>query len=119
MILILKLLGNALALLLTDYIVPGFEIQGFPTSLLAAIVLGVVNTFIKPILVILTLPLNILTLGLFTFVINAIMLWIVASIVPGMELGGLWDTILAAIVLSFVSTAISMFFRDLSSRRKR
>ncbi|MBI2022007.1 phage holin family protein [Candidatus Daviesbacteria bacterium] len=93
---IVVLLLNSLALMITDYIVPGFGVEDFPTAVLAAIVLGVINTFIKPILLILTAPINILTLGLFTFVVNAIVLWIAAAIVPGLTVSGFYSLIYAS-----------------------
>lgn len=111
--LLISLLLNAAALIITAYIVPGFEIiGGVTTAILAAIVLGVINTFIKPILVILTAPLNFLTLGLFTFVINAIVLWLGTVFVKGIVLDNWLAAILAAIVLSVVSTVMSMLMKD-------
>lgn len=114
---ILALVLNSLALLATAYIVPGFKVVDFQTAVLAAIVLGVVNTFIKPALVFLTAPLTVLTLGLFAFVVNAIVLWIVAAFVGGVTIDGLLPAILAAVVLSVVSTALSTLVKDISKRR--
>lgn len=114
MYLLLSLVLNALALIVTAYIVPGFKVTDFPTALLAAIVLGLVNTFIKPFLLLITIPLNILTLGLFTFVINAVMLFIVSAVVKGLTVDGWFVAILAAIVLSIVSTGLSMLVKDLN-----
>lgn len=119
MYLILTLLINASALILTAYLVPGFGVSNFATALLAAIVLGVVNTFIKPVLMILTAPLTILTLGLFSFVVNAVMLWIVALVVPGLTISGWMPAILGAIVLSVISTGLSMLFKDLGIAKKK
>jgi len=110
---IIALVLNALALLLAAYIVPGFQVADFTTALLAAIVLGVVNTFIKPILSFITAPLTIVTLGLFVFVINAIILFIVSAIVKGVTIDGWLAAILGAIVLSVVSTALNAVFKDL------
>lgn len=120
MYLVLALLLNALALILTSKIVPGFRVEGFTTAVLAAIVLGLVNTFIKPLLLVLTAPINLLTLGLFTFVINAFMLVIVAAVIPnGFTIENFWPTgILAALVLSVISTALSMLLKDLVGKRK-
>lgn len=115
--LILVLILNALALLITDYIVPGFDIVDFPSAILASIVLGVINTFIKPVLLFLTIPLTIVTLGLFYFVVNAIVLLIVDWIVPGVTISGFWDAILGALVLSVVSTALSMLLKDLGKKK--
>ncbi|EKD90565.1 MAG: hypothetical protein ACD_30C00112G0006 [uncultured bacterium] len=114
--LLIALLLNAAALIITAYIVPGFRVDSFATAILAAIILGVINTFIKPILLLLTLPLNILTLGLFTFVINAVILWLAAAIVPGLTIEGVLPAILAAIVLSVVSTVLSMLAKDVAKK---
>lgn len=112
--LLLALLLNALALVVTAYLVPGFRVDSPWTAIYAAIILGVVNTFIRPILLFLTAPFNFLTLGLFTFVINAIMLLLTALVVKGLVIDGLWTAIFGAIVLSVVSTILSMVFHDLS-----
>lgn len=116
---LLALVLNALALLATTYIVPGFKVDNFTTALLAAIVLAVVNTFIKPVLSFVTAPLTILTLGLFTFVINAVVLFIVSYFVPGLMIGGWVSAILGAIVLSVVSTVLTMLLKDLGAYGKK
>lgn len=110
---IVALVLNALALLATAYIVPGFKVANFTTAILAAIVLGVVNTFIKPILSFLSTPLTIVTLGLFAFVVNAVVLFIVAAVVSGFTINGWIPAILGAIVLSVVSTILNAVFKDL------
>lgn len=110
---LLALALNAVALLVTAYIVPGFKVDNFTTALLAAIVLGVVNTFIKPILSFISLPITIITLGLFAFVINAVVLFIVSAIVPGVMIDGWVPAILGAIVLSVVSTVLSSLMKDI------
>lgn len=119
MYIIVSVLLNALALILTAYLVPGFHVLDFKVAILAAIVLGVVNTFIRPVLLILTAPLTFLTLGLFAFVVNAIMLWIVSKLVTGVTIDSSWSAIMAAIVLSLVSTAMSMLFRDLAAAKAK
>lgn len=111
---VVALVLNALALIVTSYIVPGFTVSDFTTAVLAAIVLGVVNTFIRPVLAFITAPLTIISLGLFAFVINASMLYIVAYFVPGITIGGFVPAILAAVVLSVVATALSMLLGDLA-----
>lgn len=110
---IIALALNAVALMATTYIVPGFKVDSFTTAVLAAVVLGVVNTFIKPILAFVTAPLNIVTLGLFAFVINAVMLFLVSTFVPGLVIDGWIPAILASIVLSVVSTALNSVLKDL------
>lgn len=119
---VLALVLNALALLLTSYLVPGFSVANPQTAVIAAIVLGLVNTFIKPFLQFLTAPLTVVTLGLFAFVVNAIVLWLAAAVVPGVVITGWGPAILAAIVLSVVSTALSMALKDLgklSGKKKK
>jgi putative membrane protein len=111
---IVALALNALALIVTAYVVPGFEVADFTTAILAAIVLGIVNTFIRPVLAFMTAPLTIISLGLFAFVINALMLYIVAYFVPGITIAGFVPAILAAVVLSVVATALSMLLGDLA-----
>lgn len=110
---LIALLLNAVALLVTANIVPGFKVESFTTAVLAAIVLGVVNTFIKPVLSFISTPLTIVTLGLFVFVINAVVLFIVAAVVPGVKIEGWLPAILGAIVLTIVSTILNSVFKDL------
>lgn len=112
--LLISLTVNTLALLATAYLVPGIKLEGVQPAILAAIILGVLNTFIKPILKIITLPLTILTLGLFSFVLNALILLLASSIIPGFTINGLFPAILGAIVLSVISTILSAVLKDLS-----
>lgn len=116
--LLISLLLNSIALILTAYIVPGFRVDGFTAAVLTAIVLGIVNTFIKPVLLLLTAPLTILTFGLFAFVVNAIVLWLVDLVVPGFDLEGFWAAILGAIVLSVISTILSMVVFNVATKGK-
>lgn len=102
---------RALVLLVTAYLVPGFKIESVSTALIVALVLGILNLLIKPLLIILTLPLNILTLGLFTFVINALLLLIASNLVRGFYVNSLFTAIIASIVISIVSAIISSFTR--------
>lgn len=101
--LILRWILNALALLLVAYVVPGFGVASLYTALIAALVLGLANALIRPLLFILTLPVTILTLGLFTFVLNALMIWLVSTIVKGFTIEGFVPALLAAIILWVVS----------------
>ena len=112
--LLIGIILNTLALMVTTYIVPGFHVTDWQAALLAAIVLGVVNTFVKPIFAFLTAPINVLTLGLFTFVLNAVMLMLVSSVVSGFTLDGWLAAILGAIVLSLVSTGLSTVLKDIA-----
>ncbi|HAU66262.1 MAG: membrane protein [Candidatus Uhrbacteria bacterium GW2011_GWF2_39_13] len=90
---------NAVALLLVANIVPGFAIDSFYSALIAALVLGLVNALVRPLFLILTLPVTILTLGLFTFVINAFMIWLVSTVVKGFTIDGFVPALLAALLL--------------------
>ncbi|HLC99586.1 MAG TPA: phage holin family protein [Patescibacteria group bacterium] len=94
---------NALAVLLAAYIVPGIVVSGFYTALIVALVLGLVNLVIRPIVLLLTLPINILTLGLFTFVINGLLFWLVSTFIKGFEVRGFFAAILGSLVVSMVS----------------
>lgn len=111
--LLLTWLLSAIALIAATYIVPGFYIANFTTALLAAVVIGLLNMVIRPLLLLLTLPLNILTLGLFTLVINAVILWLASLFIPGMRVDGLLSGILAAVVISLTSTILSHLLGDL------
>ena len=105
--LLLTWLINAIALIALPYVVSSITVDSFLTALLVAIVLGFVNAIIRPILVILTLPVTILTLGLFIFVINGLLFWAVGSFVPGFHVGGFWSGFFGAIVFSLISWFLS------------
>lgn len=98
---------NALCLLALPYLLDAVQVAGFGTALVVALVLGLLNALIRPVLIILTLPINILTLGLFTFVINGLLFWLVAWMVKGFEIASFGWAIIAAIVYSLVSWAVS------------
>lgn len=98
---------GAAALMLVAYLVPGFEVTGIYAALISAVFLGLFNAFLKPVLVLLTLPINFLTLGLFTFVINAAILWFIASFVDGFEITSLWAALLGALVLAIINWLVS------------
>jgi putative membrane protein len=105
--LLLVWLINALALLALPYLVPSVQVDSFLTALVAALALGLVNSLIRPLLVLLTLPVTLATLGLFVFVINALLFWFVASFVKGFTVGGFWSAFFGAIVYALVSWAAS------------
>lgn len=100
MFLIIKWLGSALAVMIASYILPGVKLDSFWSALWVALFLGLVNMFIKPLLILLTLPINILTLGLFTFVINAILILLASSVIKGFSVSGFWVALLFSIVLA-------------------
>ena len=98
---------NAAALLLGAYLYPGVSVESFLAAAIAALVLGLVNAVIRPILVLLTLPVTLLTLGLFLFVINALMFWLVAEIVPGFKVTGFMAALLGSILYSLITLVTS------------
>lgn len=105
--LVARWLANALALLLIAYLYPGVTVQSFLAAAVAALVLGLVNAVIRPILVLLTLPVTLLTLGLFLFVINALMFWLVAEIVPGFTVSGFGAALVGSILYSLITLVTS------------
>jgi putative membrane protein len=105
--LILTLLINAVALFALPYIFTSITVDTPLTALIVAIVLGLINTLIRPILVLLTLPVTILTLGLFIFVINGLLFWAVGSFMPGFHVAGFWAGVFGAIVYSIISWLLS------------
>lgn len=105
-----KWLINGLALIITSLLVPGLHLQTPGTAFIAALVLGLANALIKPVLNIVTLPLQIVTLGLFTLVVNGLILALVASIVPGLTLDSFGSALLGAFILSIVSSILSLIF---------
>jgi putative membrane protein len=103
---LLTWVAAAIFLLITAYVVPGFAVNSFTTALIAAAILGLVNALVRPILIILTLPFTLLTFGLFLFVINALMLWLVGFITPGFVVTGFLPALLGSIVLTLVATVL-------------
>lgn len=99
-------LVSSLAIIIAAYVLPGVQVDNFLAALVAALVLGIINSVLKPILLLLTLPINVLTLGLLTFVINALLVMLAASIVPGFHVNGFWWALLFSIVLSIVNTVL-------------
>ena len=110
---LLTWLGTAVSLLITAHIVPGFVIKSFVAALVAAVIVGLVNAFIRPILSILAFPINLLTFGLFTFVINGFTLWLASIFTPGYGfiISGPLAALLGSIVLAIVSSVINYFLR--------
>lgn len=104
---LIRLVVNAAALLLVAYFVPGIHVSGFVGALIAALILGVANAILKPILIILSLPLEIITLGLFTFVINAALFYFVGKLGVGLSVDGFGAAFIGAILLSVVSFVLS------------
>ncbi len=111
MSILINWLISALAILVTAYLLPGVELRGFGTALVVAVVLGIVNAVVKPILVIFTLPITILTLGLFTLVINALLIMLVSSLVSGFKVEGFWTALVFSLVLSVVNFFLHRIFK--------
>jgi putative membrane protein len=105
--LIARWIINAAALLLVAYLYPGVTVESFFAAMIAALVLGLVNAFIRPLLVLLTLPVTVLTLGLFLFVINAFLFWFVAEIVQGFKVTGFMAALLGSVLYSLITLVTS------------
>ena len=101
--LLIAWLLHTLALIAVAYLLPGVSVASFGSALIAALVLGLVNTVIRPLLILLTLPVTILTLGLFIFVINGLLFWLVGSFIQGFVVAGFWWGVFGAIVYSLIS----------------
>lgn len=109
---VLRVLINAAAIYLAATIVPGMEVRDVLTALGAGLVLGLINAVVRPVLVLLTLPATILTLGLFLFVLNGLCLWLTAQLVKGFEVQGFWSAVLGALLISVVSWILTAFVSD-------
>jgi putative membrane protein len=109
---LLTLLATALSLLVVDLVVPGVDLANFPAAMVAAFAIGAFNSGLKPILSALTLPINFLTLGAFSLVINGLCFWLAALFVPGFSVQGIIAFILAPVILSFVNTALNSYFAE-------
>jgi len=105
--LLLTIIVSTIAVFITGQILPGVHIEGVGTAFIVAIVLGVINAFIRPLIFILTLPINILTLGLFTFVIIGGLVLLVSSIVPGFHVNGFWWALAFALVLAMINSFLN------------
>jgi len=110
--LIVRLLLNAIALLSASYLISGVNVASFYTALMAAVILGLVNAVIRPILILLTLPITILTLGLFTLVINSLLVLFVASFVKGFTVLGFWPAFFLSLFLWLVSWFTNLILKD-------
>ncbi len=104
---ITRLLATSLVLLLIAEYLPGFTVEGFYTALVAAVVLGLFNIFLKPILILLTFPITLLSLGLFTFVINAALFWFATTIVEGFQVETFWHALLGSLIVTLTSSLLN------------
>lgn len=109
--LLMNWLVASLAVGITAYLLPGVVVTDFFAALVTALVLGIINATLRPLIILFTLPLNILTLGLFTFVINAALVLLVGRIVPGFEVAGFWWAVLFSLVLMIVNAGMHLLSR--------
>jgi len=110
--LLIRWLVNAGALWLIAYVIEGIEVQGFLAALVASAVLGIINAVLRPIFILLTLPINLLTLGLFTFILNGFMLYLAGTLVRGFAVHGFWAAVFGALILSIISALTTAFLSD-------
>jgi putative membrane protein len=109
---LLTTLTTALGLLVVDLVIPGVTIATFPAALVAAVSIGLVNGFVKPVLSLLSLPITFLTLGLFSLVVNGLCFWLASVFVPGFAVHGFLAFILGPVVLSFATTFLNKYFAE-------
>ena len=114
--LVVRWLLLAAALLLVAYLYPGVTVASFGAAMIAALVLGLLNTLVRPLLVLLTLPVTLITLGLFLFVINALMFWAAASMLDGFYVAGFWAALIGSLIYSLCSMVIDTAVEALFSR---
>ncbi len=110
-----KIIISAISVVITAYLLPGIHIKDLLTSLIVAIVLALLNGIVKPIFIILTIPVTILTLGFFLLVINALMILLAGNIVPGFQVDGFWWALLFSIILSLITSLLGIGLRDNTS----
>jgi putative membrane protein len=108
--LLIRLIANVLAILAAAYFLPGIQVSGGLALLVAGLVLAFVNALVRPILVLLTLPITLVTLGLFILVLNGFCLWLTAWLVPGFEVHGFWTAVIGALIISLVSWLVNALF---------
>lgn len=109
---LIRLAANTLAILAAAYIVPGIEVSGGLALVAAALVLGLINAVVRPVLLFLTLPFTLVTLGLFIFLLNAFCLWLTSLLVKGFDVHGFWTAVLGAVIVSVVSWLVTILLSD-------
>jgi putative membrane protein len=110
--LLLRWLILTVAIIVASYLLEGIHVSGFFPAFFAAALLGILNALFRPVLILLTLPINILSLGLFTFVINALMLVMVSGVVSGFEVHGFWTAVFGSLIISIISWLLNSFISD-------
>ena len=116
---LIKWLVLTMAVMIASYLVEGIHVSGFFSAFFTAAVLGMLNVFFRPVLLILTLPLNILSFGLFTFVINAIMLMMASGVIPGFQIQGFWSAVAGSFIISAVNWIITFLIIIQQERETR
>ena len=109
---IIRWLTLTVAIVFTSYLLDGIHVSGFLSALFAAAILGILNAFFRPIALLLTLPINVLSLGLFTFVINALMLKMASGVISGFEVIGFWSAVFGSLLISIISWLLNSFIND-------
>jgi putative membrane protein len=109
---LIRWLTTTAAIVATAYLLDGIQVSGFLPALLAAALLGILNAFFRPIALLLTLPINILSLGLFTFIINALMLKMASGVIPGFDVYGFWTAIFGSLLISLISWLLNSFITE-------
>jgi putative membrane protein len=109
---LLRIVVNAAAIALAAAVIPGIEVFGVGAALVAGVVFGLVNAIVRPVLIVLTLPITLLTLGLFIFVLNALCFWLTSMLVPGFDVRGFWPAFLGALFVSAVSWIVNAVVRE-------
>ena len=112
---LIRWLTTTAAIVATAYLLDGIQISGFFSAVFAAAMLGFLNAFLRPIALLLTLPINILSLGLFTFIINALMLKMASGVIPGFEVHGFWNAIFGSFLISIISWLLNTFISEKGS----
>ena len=109
---LVRVLVNILAIILAAHLVPGIRLDGVLSAIAAGLLLGLINAVVRPVLLILTLPITLLTLGLFLFVLNGLCFWLVASVVAGFHVDGFWAAFFGALVVSVASWIVTLLVAD-------
>ena len=110
--LLLRWLVLTAAIMIAAYVIEGIQVGGFLSAFFTAAILGILNAFFRPILIVLTLPINVLTLGLFTFVINALMLMMASGVISGFAVSGFWAAVFGSLLISLVSWVLNSLIND-------
>ena len=117
--LVLKVLLTAIAVLIIAQVLPGVQVAGYSSAIIVAVVLGLLRIFVRPLLILFTLPITILTLGLFLFVINALIILLADQLIDGFAVAGFWVALLFSLLLSFFQSVLYSLLKDKKRTKKR